>query len=76
MGHLGNPTHPSVLAVIENALGRIKNSGKPPGILTFDDALIQRYSELGARFIAIGADIILLTHSVRALAQKHKPTST
>jgi len=76
MGHLGNPTHPSVLAVIEDALGRIKKSGKPPGILTFDDALIQRYSELGCRFIAIGADIILLTHSVRALAQKHKPSST
>jgi 4-hydroxy-2-oxoheptanedioate aldolase len=76
MGHLGNPTHPSVLAVIEDALARIKKSGKPPGILTFDDALIQRYSELGCRFIAIGADIILLTHSVRALAQKHKPSST
>jgi 4-hydroxy-2-oxoheptanedioate aldolase len=70
MGHLGNPTHPAVLTVIEDAIHRIKLSGKPPGILTFDEPLIQRYSELGCRFIAVGADVILLTKVVRNLAQK------
>jgi len=71
MGHLGNPTHPEVLAAIEDAIPRIKLAGKPPGILTFDEPLIQHYSELGCRFIAVGADVILLTKVVRALAQKY-----
>jgi len=73
MGHLGNPTHPEVLAAIEDAIHRIKLAGKPVGILTFDDPLIQRYTALGCRFIAIGADAILLAKAVRTLAQKFKP---
>ncbi len=72
MGHLGNPTHPEVLAAIEDAIHRIKLAGKPPGILTFDDPLIQRYSDLGCRFIAVGGDIVLLARAVRSLAQKFK----
>jgi 4-hydroxy-2-oxoheptanedioate aldolase len=72
MGHLGNPTHPEVLSAIEDAIRRIKLAGKPPGILTFDEPLIQRYTELGCRFIAVGADVILLTKVVRGLAQKYK----
>ncbi len=72
MGHLGNPTHPEVLAAIEDAIHRIKLAGKPSGILTFDEPLIQRYGELGCRFIAVGADVILLARSVRGLAEKFK----
>ena len=72
MGHLGNPTHPEVLAAIEDAIHRIKLAGKPFGILTFDDPLIQHYSELGCRFIAVGADAILLAKATRTLAQKFK----
>ena len=59
-------------ADIEDAIERIKKSGKPIGILTFDDVLIKRYAELGCRFIAIGADIMLLARTVRELADKHK----
>jgi 4-hydroxy-2-oxoheptanedioate aldolase len=70
MGHLGNTTHPEVLSAIEDAIHRIKNAGKPPGILTFDEPLIQRYTELGCRFIAVGADVILLARAARNLAQK------
>ena len=72
MGHLGTPTHPEVLAAIEDAIRRIKSAGKPPGILTFDEPLIHRYAELGCRFIAVGGDIILLAKAVRSLAEKFK----
>ena len=72
MGHLGEPAHPEVLPVIEGAIHRIKRSGKPVGILTFDELLIQLYSEMGCRFIAVGADIILLAKAARGLAQKIK----
>lgn len=75
MGHLGHPTHPEVLAAIEDAIRRIQLAHKPPGILTFDEPLIRRYSELGCRFIAVGADIILLARSVRTLAEKCKSYS-
>ncbi len=71
MGHLGKPDHPEVLPVIENAIQRIQRAGKPVGILTFDDALIKRYAELGCRFIAVGADVILLAQSARALASRY-----
>ncbi len=73
MGHLGDPAHPEVLPVIEDAIHRINRAGKPPGILTFDEPLIQRYTELGCRFIAVGADVILLARAVRTLAQRFKP---
>jgi 4-hydroxy-2-oxoheptanedioate aldolase len=77
MGHLGNPTHPEVLRAIEDAIERIKLAGKPPGILTFDEPLIRHYTELGCRFIAVGADIVLLARTTRELAQKFKgPTPT
>ncbi len=72
MGHLGDPAHPDVLPVIEDAVHRIKRAGKPVGILTFDEPLIQRYTELGCRFIAVGADVILLARAARGLAQKFR----
>jgi 4-hydroxy-2-oxoheptanedioate aldolase len=72
MGHLGEPTHPEVLSAIEDAIERIKRAGKPPGILTFDEPLIRRYAELGCRFIAVGADVILFARAVRNLGQKFK----
>jgi 4-hydroxy-2-oxoheptanedioate aldolase len=73
MGHLGNPAHSEVLSVIEDAIGRIKLAGKPPGILTFDESLIRHFTELGCRFIAVGADVILLANAVRGLSKKFKP---
>jgi 4-hydroxy-2-oxoheptanedioate aldolase len=76
MGHIGNTTHPEVLAAIEDAIQRIKLAGKPPGILTFDDALIKHYAGLGCRFIAVGGDIILLARAARDLAQKFKALGT
>jgi 4-hydroxy-2-oxoheptanedioate aldolase len=73
LGHVGNLTHPDVLAAIEDAIRRIKACGKPPGILTGDEALARRYIELGCVFTAVGSDIGLLTRGADQLAAKFKP---
>ena len=72
MGHLGNMTHPDVLSAIERLIGEIRGAGKAPGILTTDEKLVKRYLELGCKFIAVGADTILLATSADRTASRFK----
>lgn len=74
MGHIGNPTHPEVQAVIEDAIARIVRAGKAAGILTPDETLARRYLQLGATFVAVGLDTQLLARGSAALAAKFKGT--
>jgi 4-hydroxy-2-oxoheptanedioate aldolase len=72
LGHLGNPKHPDVLKVIDDAIARIKACGKAPGILTGDEALAKHYLAQGCLFVAVGADQNVLRDSAAALAQRFK----
>ena len=54
------------------AIGRIKASGKAPGILTGDEALARRCIELGCLFTAVGADVAILARGAEALAARFK----
>jgi len=72
MGHIGNPGHPEVQAVIEASIVEIVSANKAAGILITDQALAQRYIELGATFIAVGTDTGLLMKSSTELANKFK----
>ena len=72
LGHLGNPKHPKVLKVIDDAIARIKACGKAPGILTGDEALARHYVSQGCLFVAVGADQNVLRDSATALAQRFK----
>jgi 4-hydroxy-2-oxoheptanedioate aldolase len=72
MGHLGNMTHPDVLSTIERLMAEIRAAGKAPGILMGDEKLVQRYLELGCKFIAVGADTILLAQSADRVAARFK----
>jgi len=71
-GHLGNPAHPEVQAVIADALKRLQAVGKPAGILTSVEAEAQRYIAMGFTFVAVGADTGLLVRGGEALAKKFK----
>jgi 4-hydroxy-2-oxoheptanedioate aldolase len=73
LGHPGELTHPDVQAAIEDAIARLVAIGKPPGILTGDEALAHRYLELGCRFTAVGADLALLRAGADALAARFRP---
>ncbi len=72
LGHAGNLTHPEVQAAIEDAIRRLVAVGKPAGILTGDEALARRYLQLGALFVAVGADLALLRASADALAARFR----
>ena len=72
LGHVGNPMHPEVQAAIEDAIHRIKQSGKAAGILTPDETLARRYLDLGAVFVAVGLDTNLLMKATSLLASRFK----
>jgi 4-hydroxy-2-oxoheptanedioate aldolase len=72
MGHLGDMTHPDVLAAIERSILVIRAANKAAGILTGDEKLVQRYLQLGCTFIAVGADTILLSQAADRLAARFK----
>ena len=74
MGHRGNPGHPEVQAAIEDAIARIRRTGKAVGILSADEALARRYLELGCSFVAVGVDTSLLMKALQGLAGRFKGT--
>ena len=70
MGHLGRPDHPEVVSAVDAAVEAILRAGKAPGIYCPDEVLAQRYADRGVRFIAVGADSMLLARSARALSDR------
>ena len=72
MGHIGELTHPEVQKAIEDAGRRLKALGKPAGILTLNEEEARRYISWGYTFVAVGADVGLLSRSADALAKKFK----
>jgi 4-hydroxy-2-oxoheptanedioate aldolase len=72
LGRVGQPMHPEVVPVIEATLARIARAGKPAGILTPDCAFARRCLELGATFVAVGIDAVLLARGAEALAREFK----
>ena len=72
MGHLGNLTHPEVIAAIDDAMRRIRKAGSAPGILTGDEKLARRWLDMGALFVAVGSDVGLLARAADALAGRFR----
>jgi len=72
MGFIGQTAEPSVVPQIEEALRRIRRTGKAPGILTADEALARRYIEAGALFTAVGVDVSMLAREADKLAARFK----
>lgn len=67
MGFAGNPQHPQVRQVIEQAIGQILAAGKAPGILMSAVEMAQHYLDLGALFVAVGVDTTLLSRAAQQL---------
>ncbi len=67
MGHHGDSQAPEVQAAMQDALARIKASGKAPGILANDHASALRYRDWGATMLAVGVDVVLFAKAARAL---------
>jgi 4-hydroxy-2-oxoheptanedioate aldolase len=71
-GHVGNPQHPEMQKVLEDAVTRLKKVGKPAGILTGNEEEARRYISWGYTFVAVGADVGLLARGADMLAKKFK----
>lgn len=72
MGHLGNPSHPDVIAAVEDALRRIRAAGRAPGVLVTSKALARRYEAAGALFVALGVDTLALAAAARSTLENHR----
>jgi 4-hydroxy-2-oxoheptanedioate aldolase len=72
LGYRGQPGHPDVQRVIEDAIATVRQTGKAVGILNADEALARRYLELGCTFVAVGVDTTLLARAADTLARKFK----
>lgn len=72
MGYLGKIAEPEVQGVIEDAIRKIVGAGKAAGILTFNEDYNKRYLELGASFVAVGADVFEFSNVLRRLASRYK----
>lgn len=70
LGHRGDQFHPVVVEAIEAAIGRIKATGVPAGILTPNNEFARRCMELGTLFTAVGSDMAVLLNGAESLAQK------
>jgi 4-hydroxy-2-oxoheptanedioate aldolase len=75
MGHVGDPGHPDVQSAIEDGIRRVIAAGKAPGILMADEKLARRYMDLGALFVAVGVDTIILSKALTATAGKFKASA-
>jgi 4-hydroxy-2-oxoheptanedioate aldolase len=71
MGYRGRLDSPEVKTVIRDSIRRIVSTGKPAGILTFDEALNRECLDLGATFVAVGGDVTELAVALRRLAARY-----
>jgi len=72
MGYRGNAEAPEVIDAITDAIRRIRAAGKAGGILATNEAQARRWMDVGANFVAVGIDVLVLANGLRALAAKFK----
>jgi len=67
MGYIGQPAHPEVRRVVEDAIQRIHALGKPVGVYCADPKQLASYQQMGASFFLIAADTLLLKGAANSL---------
>jgi len=72
LGYPGQPAHPAVRAEIDRAIRRVAACGKAPGILMVDEARARECLALGALFVAVAVDMVMLARGAEAAAAKFK----
>jgi 4-hydroxy-2-oxoheptanedioate aldolase len=69
LGYRGRAGSPEMLAVMEDAVTRIRKAGKAAGILWTEDQGSKRFLELGVTFMAVGVDVALLVSETDRLVR-------
>lgn len=74
MGHLGNPNHPDVYALIEAAARKINAAGKASGTLAVNKQVAKKYEAAGFQFLALGIDTLSLANSAKKILTDYHDT--
>ncbi|WP_422695976.1 aldolase/citrate lyase family protein [Cupriavidus necator] len=72
LGYAGKARHPAVDEAINDAIRRIRACGKAPGILMVDEQRARECLALGAQFVAVALDTIVLRNGVDAAAARYR----
>lgn len=72
MGHLGNFGAPELRTAVINAIQRIRAAGKPAGIVTMDQALLDEAIKAGTNFTAVGIDTSVIAGVMRELRGRYQ----
>lgn len=59
-GHIGNPAHPEIQAMISDAITRTIKIGMPMGIVGGTAELVQSYLDQGYAFAAVASDMAMM----------------
>lgn len=73
LGYPGQSRHPAVDRAINDAIRRIRACGKAPGILMVDEQRAFECLDLGAQFVAVALDTLLLRNGLDAAAARFRP---
>lgn len=76
LGYPGQPGHPEVKKTIDDAIRRIRACGKAPGILMVNEARARECLELGAQFVAVALDTLLLRDGLDGTAARFQGGAT
>jgi len=69
MGHVGNPTHPEVMALMGDAAQRARAIGMPIGTVGGNPEVVTRYRAAGYDYVAVASDLGLLMRGAQAAVQ-------
>ncbi len=67
LGYLAGGTHPDVVAIVADALGRVSSAGAAPAVMAVNAELVAAYADAGARLVAVGVDTAVLAGATTAL---------
>lgn len=70
MGLLGQQQHPDVVANVLTTFEAVLAAGKPVGVNAFNARQADAYVAAGARFVLVGADVVLLARGSEQLAAR------
>ncbi len=72
LGVAGQVNHPTVRAAVDKAIARILACGKAPGILMNDEPRARELLDLGALFVAVANDQLLLRKTADEVAARFR----
>lgn len=72
LGYPGQARHPEVDRRIDDAIRRIRACGKAPGILMVDEPRARACLDMGAQFVAVALDTLLLRDGLDAAAARFR----